>query len=189
MLEYIIPILPIGKYQFRVTFEFTQQHKESRIMKVGKNLYVDSRTDVILSSNVSFTQIKRIELKNELERRGLSNLPETQQKTLAPDLMRQLDELNKLETVPQAIGDDTILEMMPGLQRAPIQGTKEEVPGTSDTLQEKGSLNQPMKAPLQGTKEAIINAHDENQKLTAPPHITENDYSKSRQAQEKRSVH
>lgn len=100
-LEHITPALEVGEYRFIVIFEITPQRAGVRTMRVVKKLFVDVRTHAVFSSNVSFTQIKRIELKKELERRGLSNLPDAQLKSLAPDILKKIKELNKLEVVKE----------------------------------------------------------------------------------------
>jgi len=156
-LEYTIPALPTGKYEFRVSFQLTPTSEGAGTIRVGQNLYVDARTTSILSSNVSFTQIRRLELKNELERRGLSTMPETQQKALAPDLKRQIEELGRLEIVTPPSRDDAGPEKItPGLQKAPIQGTKNAVPGSVGTGVPKDVVpSAAVKAPLEGSKVGV----------------------------------
>ncbi len=152
-IKHNISVLSVGTYQFRVTFEFTPQSNRAQVMRVSKKLYIDIQSDAIQSSNISFTHIKRLELKKELDRRGLSGLPAAQQKTLASDLIKQINELNKLETIPQPSKEiDLPEDRTPTINSAPLQGIEKEVQGS------------------------VVNK------------VQKKDYSKSKQAQEKRDA-
>jgi hypothetical protein len=130
-IEYNIQNLPIGKYQFRATFDFYPKDGASQIMRVGSKLFIDVRSDAILSSNISFNNIKRLELKRELENLGISKMSKTQQRSIAPDLIKQIEELNRLETVPQSREDEDFMKMkQPPFITAPSRGIKDEVPST-----------------------------------------------------------
>ena len=72
--EYVVDDLPAGKYHFAAIFEFTPDSQNGRELFTSRSLYLDVRPDKILSSNVSFDQIKRIELWDELEQRILMDL-------------------------------------------------------------------------------------------------------------------
>jgi len=72
--EYVLPPLPVGKYQFVGILEFTPDNENADKLVVSDSLYLDVRTDKILSSNVSFRQIRRWELYKELEQRALKSL-------------------------------------------------------------------------------------------------------------------
>ena len=71
--EYVIPVLPVGKYHFVGILEFTPDSENADKLGVSDSLYLDVRADKILSSNVSFRQIKRWELYKELEQRALAS--------------------------------------------------------------------------------------------------------------------
>jgi hypothetical protein len=71
---YHLRALPVGRYCFAAVFEFLPAGDDVREVALSDSLYVDVRPDAILSSNVSFDQIKRLELRRELERRILKSL-------------------------------------------------------------------------------------------------------------------
>lgn len=70
-VEYGSGVLPAGKYQFVAIFEFTPNREDAEKLTVSKSLYLDVRPTAILSSNVSFDHIKRVELWTELQGRVL----------------------------------------------------------------------------------------------------------------------
>lgn len=72
--EYTVDGLPVGKYRFVAIFEFTRNRKNARKLALSKSLYLDVRPTTILSSNVSFNHIKRVELWRELEERVVASL-------------------------------------------------------------------------------------------------------------------
>lgn len=72
--EYTVGPLPLGRYHFAAIFEFTPDRENAEELVTSESLYVDVRADKILSSNVSFKQIERLELYGELEARVLRNL-------------------------------------------------------------------------------------------------------------------
>jgi len=75
--ECAVGILPLGQYHFAAIFEFGPDAEHVEEAGLSASLYLDVRTTGILSSNVSFDQIKRLELRSELERRiALSLRPE-----------------------------------------------------------------------------------------------------------------
>ncbi len=69
VVEWPVGALPAGKYRFVAIFEFTPDGDDVEPGAISQCLYVDVRPETILSSNVSFEQIKRLELRQELERR------------------------------------------------------------------------------------------------------------------------
>ena len=73
-VEYTIDALPAGKYRFIAIFEFTPDRENAGKLFASKSLYLDVRPEKILSSNVSFDQIKRVELWEELEQRVRADL-------------------------------------------------------------------------------------------------------------------
>ena len=72
--EYVVDALPTGKYHFAAIFEFTPDRENAGKLFASKALYLDVRPEKILSSNVSFDQIKRVELWEELEQRVMMEL-------------------------------------------------------------------------------------------------------------------
>ena len=71
---YEIGYLPEGKHQFAAAFEFEPDSDKSQPLVVTGALYLDVRDTEILSSNVSFDQIKRVELYKELEKRVMADM-------------------------------------------------------------------------------------------------------------------
>jgi len=121
-VEYVIDDLPTGEYRFGAIFEFTPDCENAGKLYASKSLYLDVRPDKILSSNVSFDQIKRIELWNELEQRVRTEL-RTSSRSISlqavkpldkdiiasriaelrasdPDVARRIMELNRVKTAP-----------------------------------------------------------------------------------------
>ena len=72
--EYVVDPLPVGKYHFVAVLEFTPDRENAKELTLSKSLYLDVRPDMVLSSNVSFKHIKRLELRRELEERVLANI-------------------------------------------------------------------------------------------------------------------
>lgn len=121
-VEYVIDALPAGEYRFGAIFEFTPDSDNAGTLFASKSLYLDVRPDKILSSNVSFDQIKRIELWNELEQRVRTELRTSTRsislqaakpldkdiiasriaelKVSDPEVARRIMELNRVKTAP-----------------------------------------------------------------------------------------
>jgi len=120
--EYVVGTLPAGEYRFGAIFEFTPDSENAGTLFASKSLYLDVRPDKILSSNVSFDQIKRIELWNELAQRVRMDL-RTSTRSISlqaakpldkdiiasriaelrasdPDIARRIMELNQVKTAP-----------------------------------------------------------------------------------------
>ncbi len=118
--------LPEGLHRFIAAFEFVPGGQGAETVVVAESLFLDVRPDTVLSSNVSFEHIKRIELLQELEQRALVSLKPTlagaSRKTRArerasletrrpgavgekiaqiithdPDVARRIDALNRIE--------------------------------------------------------------------------------------------
>jgi hypothetical protein len=124
--EFVIDVLPEGEYHFGAIFEFTPESDTAGELFASKSLYLDVRPDKVLSSNVSFDQIKRVELWNELEQRVLTDLRQDSRaaglkataraaetldrdviarriaklKASDPDVARRIMELNRVKAVP-----------------------------------------------------------------------------------------
>ncbi len=69
-----MPPLPVGRYHFVAILEFTPDRDNAEKLVLSESLYIDVRGDKILSSNVSFRQIERLELYRELEHRVMRSL-------------------------------------------------------------------------------------------------------------------
>ena len=120
-LQYVGDTLPVGTYRFVLVFEFEPLGEETKSLAISKSLYLDVRPTEILSSNVSFQHIKRLELLKELEQRALLSLrPELKNadakmavaesidpaiiskkiqeiRASDPDVARRMMELNRIE--------------------------------------------------------------------------------------------
>jgi len=70
--EYILPPLALGRHHFVAILEFTPEHADAEKLVLSESLYVDVRPDKVLTSNVSFRQIERLELYGKLEERALT---------------------------------------------------------------------------------------------------------------------
>lgn len=88
--EFVVDVLPEGEYHFGAIFEFTPDSETAGELFASKSLYLDVRPDKILSSNVSFEQIKRIELWNELEQRVRTEL-RSSTRSISPQAAKPLD--------------------------------------------------------------------------------------------------
>jgi hypothetical protein len=128
-VEYVVDVLPPGEYRFGAIFKFTPDSEDAEKLFASKSLYLDVRPDRILSSNVSFDQIKRIELWNELEQRVRTELRTStrsislqaakpldkdiiasriaQIKASDPDVARRIMELNRVKTAPAGESEST----------------------------------------------------------------------------------
>lgn len=71
---YIVDPLPVGRYRFIGVFTFTPDREDARELAISASLYLDVRPTGIVSSNISFDQMKRDELWRELERRAVARL-------------------------------------------------------------------------------------------------------------------
>jgi hypothetical protein len=128
-VEYVIDALPAGEYHFAAIFEFTPDSENTGKLFASKSLYLDVRPDKILSSNVSFDQIKRIELWNELAQRVRTELRTStrsmslqaakpldkdiiasriaQLRVSDPDIAHRIMELNRVKTAPARESEST----------------------------------------------------------------------------------
>ncbi len=93
MQEYILPPLALGRYHFVAIIEFTPDRPEAAKLVLSESLYVDVRADRILSSNVSFRQIERLELYGKLEERamGRPDTKRTDKRLTVPNYMSTED--------------------------------------------------------------------------------------------------
>ncbi len=134
--EFVVDVLPEGEYHFAAIFEFTPDSQNAGELFTSRALYLDIRPDKILSSNVSFDQIRRVELWDELEHRVLMDLradsTTRRLKTVArdikaaepldrdiianriaelrasdPEVARRIMELNRVRTAPAGESEST----------------------------------------------------------------------------------
>jgi hypothetical protein len=134
-LEYVGDVLPPGRYQLVAVFEFAPTGENVQSLAVSTSLYLDVRPEKILSSSVSFDQIRRVELWTELEDRVLLSMrprlataaPQTKARELAlmeardpgliarkiaelklsdPDVARRIMELNTTKMDTAAAAGD-----------------------------------------------------------------------------------
>lgn len=118
--QYVVNKLPVGTYKFVVIFEFIPLG-EDETLGFSKSLYLDVRQEKILSSNVSFQQIKRIELMDELKQKVLLSLkPELQ----SADAQMKVREIATIESFD------------PGLIKRKIEELKNTDPEVAQKIRE-----------------------------------------------------
>jgi hypothetical protein len=98
-LSYSLGVIPEGKYKLIASFKFAPRRIGARKVGVAKYLYLDSRSAEILSSNVSFGHIKRSELKQEMEKRGLQGLSMEEIKKKDPEIAGRILNVNRVRGV------------------------------------------------------------------------------------------
>jgi hypothetical protein len=107
-IQYPAGILPPGRHEFAAILELTPAGDNAQEITLSQCLYLDVRPTAILSSNVSFEQIQRVELRQELERRiALSLTPELA--VASEDAVAR--ELTRLEAADPGIVDRRIEEL------------------------------------------------------------------------------
>ena len=132
-IEYVRDSLSEGRYHFIATFEFTFNGVNSDKHAVSRSLYLDVRPGKILSSNISFAELKRVEFRKKLEKRILLRMkPELENsspklmsaeianlKARDPGMMdRKIAEL--------AAADPEVARMMMELNRVGEEGIEQE---------------------------------------------------------------
>jgi len=107
-IEYVRDALPEGRYHFRAIFEFKLDHEGAEELGMSSSLYLDVRPTKILSSNISFAELKRVEFRKELEKRILMSMrPELENS--GPKLMSA--EIANLKAQDPRIMDRKIAEL------------------------------------------------------------------------------
>lgn len=96
-LNYLLPVLLPGEFKFIAYLKFFPLREGSREIRASEALYIDVRNDKILSSNISFRQIKRLELKEEIEGRGLTGLSVSEMKKIDSEIAKKIMELSKVK--------------------------------------------------------------------------------------------
>ncbi|MBN2447855.1 MAG: hypothetical protein JXO22_14075 [Phycisphaerae bacterium] len=93
--EFAAGALAKGLHQFTAIFEFTPDDDPDQPMAVSACLYLDVQAEAIFASDVSFEQLKRIELLEELEQRVLA---ESKPRLAAADRTTKAREIASLKT-------------------------------------------------------------------------------------------
>lgn len=90
-----------GKYKVQVWFRCSSTTPPKRNMRVAQSLFVDVRESEILTSTVSFNQIKRQELKHRLEELGVDIKQTTKEQLRAahPHLVEEIEKLNLQDAI------------------------------------------------------------------------------------------
>ncbi len=99
--------LTMGRYGYVATLEFTSAEGDAD-MAVSGSLYIDVKPDVVLSSEVSFEHIARVQLRQELEERAFRSL---QPKVLAGNRTRIVGERANLEALDPGLVASQIREL------------------------------------------------------------------------------
>lgn len=112
--EIALPILAPGQYKIHGTFSIYLNQQDRQPIRAGSNLYLVVSANQVLSSNISFNQIKRLKLKAQLEQqqieqqqKGLQTNDSALLKRQNPGLYQSLNRVNQLQTV-QADAEQTI---------------------------------------------------------------------------------
>ena len=106
--EYALGLLPMGRFRVIALFEFTPDRDGAEKRVVSKSLYLNVRPDSILSSNVSFRQIDRLALRQELDDRVLMSL---NRESKTANRRRMSHELTLSETADPAIVQQRIQQL------------------------------------------------------------------------------
>lgn len=130
-VSYTTGALANGLHRFGAAFEFVPERDSAETMIVADSVFLEVRSDTVLSSRVSFDHIRRVELLNELEDRALVSLKPrlatasrkvkdqelaklaeqepgaisrkiAQIKANDPDVTRRIKELNRIKDKPGA---------------------------------------------------------------------------------------
>ncbi|HLP58064.1 MAG TPA: hypothetical protein VK186_04505 [Candidatus Deferrimicrobium sp.] len=183
-LSYLLPALTPGEYEVRASFKFDSTQGGEQEMGVMEALYIDVRVDKILTSNISFTHIKQLELKEELGSKGLKGLSFGQIKEKNPEMAERIARLNKIETVESNLPkedksdvkdfiynpaedriDNPETNDQREIKKSSLTGTKEAIAGSNQpnhiNKEEKDAFRT-TKAPLTGTKEAVAGSNQPN---------------------------
>lgn len=133
-IEYVRDALPEGRYYFTATFEFTPNEENSEKLAVSKSLYLDVRPGKILSSNISFAELMRVEFRRKLEKRILLSMkPELENSDLKlmtaeiANLKAQNPSLMDRKIAELAAADPELARMMMELNRVGDKDSVEQV--------------------------------------------------------------
>jgi hypothetical protein len=214
-LDYILPILPVGEFKIIGYFKFKSLREGARGMRVSKTLYINVHSDKILSSNISSRQIKRVELKNELEKKGHieSNIAsrKSSEKNFTIDPKGDTPGNNKPQnkriktkkapfvstkkfgsvsgqTPGEKNNDNEKIYWKPSkIKKAPLVSSKKiiSVSIQQDSIKKTGLMSK--KAPHESTKKVVaISTGEEKEEKGSKS--KSNNYSRSTEAQEKKKA-
>jgi hypothetical protein len=102
-ISYSLGVIPQGEHTFVAYFKFTPKREGAKEVGVARYLYLDIRSDSVKNSNVSFGHIKRLELKEELKKRGLLELSIEEIKKRDPEMARKILEVNRVKSVETTV--------------------------------------------------------------------------------------
>lgn len=205
-LSYSLGVIPQGEHTFVAYFKFTPRREGAREVGVACYLYMDIRSDIVKSSNVSFGHIKRLELKEELKKRGLLELSIEEIKKRDPEMARRILEVNRIKSVETTVSkkkddkestssqtehkatDELTQEKKGEFKKVPPEDAKKIFPKSKESMELKKQREDVKKAPLQGTKKAVKITLSEEEKKRIEAIIQKNKYQNSAQAKEKRKA-
>ncbi len=147
-VKYLLPVLSPGEFKFIAYLKFFPLREGSREIRISEALYIDVRNDKILSSNISFRQIKRLELREEIERRGLKGLSISEIKKTDPEIARRILGLSK---VKGEVVESVSTQKKNNEKDFIYKPTENKV----DYEKEKRIGSEVKKAPLTATKETV----------------------------------
>lgn len=202
--SYSLAAIPEGKYRLIASFKFTPRRIGARQVGVARSLYLDSRSAEILSSNVSFGHIKRLELKQEMEKRGLLGLSMEEIKKKDPEIAERILNVNRVKGLETGLPKKEDVKKSSSTQAGKekpgrgggIEGEIKEVPPDKkergiklprEKPKKKTILSVP-KAPVQGTKKAVKITLSEEEKKRIEALNEKSKYKNSEEAKEKRKA-
>jgi hypothetical protein len=205
-LSYSLGVIPQGEHTFVAYFKFTPHREGTREVGVSCYLYMDIRSAIVNISNVSFGHIKRLELKEELKKRGLLELSIEEIKKRDPEMARRILEVNRIKSVETTVSkkkddkestssqtehkatDELIQEKKGEVKKVPPEEAKKISPKSKKSMELKKKREDVKKAPLQGTKKAVRITLNVEEKKRIEAIKQKNKYQYSTQAKEKREA-
>lgn len=94
-----LPPLRPGRYKVQGIFSIFSHRLDMRPKITGSNLYLDVQPKQVLSSNISFAQIERLELKKQLEAQGVDVNMQALSKVSNVKLRQALQRANAVSTI------------------------------------------------------------------------------------------
>lgn len=159
-----LPALAPGRYRVQGLFTSFLNKSDLRPTISGSNLYLDVREKQVLSSNVSFAQIKREELKAQMLRLGKTpeDMEVLQQQN--PKLFEAVDAANRIQAI--TVKNQHSLVAQPGSSPA-VVARKAEKPAVGTIAIGDGQLEEadPRKAQRKAARWDFKNAVVEKQEI------------------------
>lgn len=166
--EIQLPPLKPGKYKihgifsiFPISSNASSNAKASNPIQTGFNLYLDVDAKQVLSSSISFTHLKRLELNAQLESRQKRNQSNDLSilKTQDPKLYQSINSLNKV----QAVQHDALptIQAKPGsiAAQASLSSTSRQTVALSAG---QGEIADPRKQRRQEVRHKVVAMDKEN---------------------------